>query len=74
MAKGDGTAEQLVLAHHDPEKMKWARDYGAEIKQYFTPNWDAPMGLPNVLRTGKSEIYYDIPDSLLVQVAENEVH
>lgn len=73
MAKGDGTAEQLVLTHRDPEKLKWARDYGAEIQQYFTPDWNAPMGLPKVLRTGKSEAYYDIPDELLRQVAKNEV-
>lgn len=73
MAKGDGTAEQLVMAHRDPEKLQWAKDYGEEIKQYFEPNWDAPVGLPNVLRTGKSEIYYDIPDSLLEQVTENKV-
>lgn len=73
MAKGDGTAEQLVLSHRDPDKLKWAQDFGAEIRQYFEPNWDAPRGLPNVLRTGKPEIYYDIPDSLLEQVAKNQV-
>lgn len=73
IAKEDGTAEQLVLTHRDPEKVKSAVEYGKEIKQYFTPRWDAPQGLPNVLRTGKSETYDDIPDSLLVQVAQNEV-
>ncbi len=73
MAVGDGTAEQLVLAHRDPEKLKWAKDYLEEISQYFTPDWNASTGLPNVLRTGKAEIYYDIPDALLQQVAKNEV-
>jgi GAF domain-containing protein len=73
IAKGDGTAEQLVLAHRDPEKLAWANDLMEEIRQYFEPRWDAPRGLPNVLRTGKSEIYYDIPDALLVEVAENQV-
>lgn len=73
MAKGDGTAEQLVMAHRDPEKLKWAKEYGEEIRQYFTPRWDSPTGLPNVLRSGKPEIYYDIPETLLEQVAENEV-
>lgn len=73
MAKGDGTAEQLIVTHRDPEKLKWAKEYGEEIKQYFEPNWDAPQGLPNVLRTGKSEIYYDIPEELLERVTENEI-
>lgn len=73
VAKEDGTAEQLMLMHRDPEKVKWAIEYGEEIKQYFSPRWDAPQGLPNVLRTGESETYYDIPDSLLMQLAENEV-
>lgn len=73
MAKGDGTAEQLVMAHQDPAKIEWAKEYGEEIKQYFEPDWNAPRGLPNVLRTGKPEIYYEIPDALLAQVAENEV-
>lgn len=73
MAKGDGTAEQLLMAHQDPAKLEWAKEYGEEVKQFFTPNWDAPLGLPNVLRTGKPEIYYEIPDSLLKQVAENDV-
>lgn len=73
LAKGDGTAEQLVMAHQDPEKIKWAKEFGEEIKQYFEPRWDSPTGLPNVLRTGKSELYSDIPDALLQAVAENEV-
>ncbi len=73
MAKGDGTAEQLVLAHQDPAKLQWAKDYGEEIKQYFEPDWNSPRGLPNVLRTGKAEIYHDIPDALLAQAAKNEV-
>src|SRR5207302_206829 len=73
MAKDDGTAEQLILAHRDPAKLQWAKEYRAEIRQYFEPDWNSPQGLPNVLRTGKSEIYYDIPIELLKQVAKNEV-
>lgn len=73
MAKGDGTAEQLILTHRDPVKLQWAKDYGAEIRQYFEPDWNAPRGLPNVLRTGKAEIYYDVPIELLKQAAKNEV-
>lgn len=73
IANGDGTAEQLLMAHRDPAKLEWAKEYGEEIKQYFKPNWNAPRGLPNVLRTGKSEIYYEISDTLLKQAAENDI-
>lgn len=73
IALPDGTAEQLVMAHKDPAKIQWAEDLQAEIQQYFEPDWNAPTGLPHVLRTGLPEIYYDIPDELLVAVSKNEV-
>jgi signal transduction histidine kinase len=69
MAKGDGTADQLAIAHKDPDKLTWA----SEIQRYFPPRWDAPNGLPNVLRTGQPEIYEEITDEMLVAVAENEL-
>lgn len=69
--KEDGSVEQLALAHDDPDKVEWAAAYAAEISPYFA-DFDAPFGLPNVLRTGEAELYPEIPDSLLAQVAQNE--
>lgn len=71
--KDDGTADQLVLAHQDPAQVQWAETYIAEIRQTFASRRDSPIGLPNVLRTGKAEIYPDVTDALLQQVAENEL-
>lgn len=68
----DGNAEQLVTAHSDPEKLNWAQNYIQEIERFFELDWKAPHGLPNVLRTGKAELYPEIPDELLVRVAQNE--
>ncbi|HZQ10936.1 MAG TPA: GAF domain-containing protein, partial [Anaerolineae bacterium] len=73
IAKDDGTAELLVLSHKDPQKVKWAQDYGQEIRQYFTPDWNSPRGLPHVLRSGESEIYYDLPDEFLQRVTQNQM-
>ena len=35
---------------------------------------NAPTGTPNVVRTGKSEIYSEIPDELIVAAAIDEKH
>ncbi len=48
-----GAVHQLAIAHVDPKQVKWAREYNKR----HPPRMDTPTGLPNVLRTGKSEIY-----------------
>jgi signal transduction histidine kinase len=61
---------QLVVAHVDPEKVKWAK----EINRRYPPDPSAGTGVPQVIRTGKPELYPDIPDELLVAAAINEEH
>jgi PAS domain S-box-containing protein len=58
----DETVQRLAVAHIDPEKVKWAY----ELSRRYPPDPDAPTGLYEILRTGKSELYPDIPDSMLV--------
>jgi PAS domain S-box-containing protein len=53
---------RLAVAHVDPDKVELAWELAAK----YPPLLDAPTGLPNVLRTGRSELYADIPDELLV--------
>ncbi|MCL5999354.1 MAG: PAS domain S-box protein [Chloroflexi bacterium] len=57
----DASVQQLAVAHVDPGKvaviLEWQRDHPS--------NWDAPTGIPSVLRTGRSEFYPDIPDELI---------
>ncbi len=71
IAKPDGTAQQLVLAHKDPALLKWAEEFAATVRQYFS-NEDTSRGLAHVLRTGRPEIYYSITDAQLEAVAKNE--
>jgi PAS domain S-box-containing protein len=62
-----GTISQLAVAHVDPEKVKWAH----ELRKIYPPDPMGKQGLPNVLRTGKSEMYADIPEEVLVASARD---
>jgi PAS domain S-box-containing protein len=66
----DGEVRRLAVAHVDPAKVEWARELGERYP--YEP--DAPRGVPVVLRTGKSELYAEIPDELLVAAAKDEEH
>jgi PAS domain S-box-containing protein len=66
----DGQLRQLALAHANPEKVRWAH----ELSQRYPPDPNAPSGGPNVLRTGRPELYTDIPDELLAAGAVDEEH
>ena len=51
----------VALAHVDPEKVAYAR----ELQQRYPTNPDALTGAPNVVRTGKSEIYPEITEEMI---------
>lgn len=68
MLAEDGAIEQLAVAHVDPDKVQWAR----ELNKANPPDPHAPTGVPNVLRTGRSEFYPLITDEMLVAAAKNE--
>jgi PAS domain S-box-containing protein len=54
---GDMGIELVALAHRDPERLKRAE----ELDRLLPTPADAPRGIANVLRTGESELYPDIP-------------
>jgi serine phosphatase RsbU (regulator of sigma subunit) len=60
-----GTFEQIAVAHVDPEKVRWAW----ELAERYPPDPDAPTGAPNVIRTGRSELYPEIDEALLQAAA-----
>jgi signal transduction histidine kinase len=66
----DGVPRQVAVAHVDPEKARWAR----ELNQRYPARLEATSGVPNVLRTGKAEIYSDITDEMLVAGAIDDEH
>ncbi len=61
----DGSIEPLVVAHVDPQKVQWAR----ELRKKYPIKMDAPYGIPQVLRTGVSELVPFISDDMLVAAA-----
>jgi PAS domain S-box-containing protein len=57
---GDSGIELVALAHRDPERLRRAE----ELDRVLPTPTDAPRGIANVLRTGESELYPDIPHLL----------
>ena len=65
-----GVPQQLALAHVDPSKIRWAE----EIQERYPPAMNSPTGVPNVIRTGRSELHSEISDDLLLQGAIDGEH
>ncbi|HZI19325.1 MAG TPA: PAS domain S-box protein [Pyrinomonadaceae bacterium] len=68
--KGDGTLKRLAVAHVDPSKVELAH----ELDRRYPPDLSDPAGLPNVLRTGRSEFYPEITDEVLEAVTHDPEH
>jgi PAS domain S-box-containing protein len=66
----DGEVRRLAVAHVDPAKVEWAR----ELSERYPYDPDATRGVPAVLRTGRSELYPEVSDALLVAAAKDEEH
>jgi PAS domain S-box-containing protein len=66
----DHSLKRLAVAHVDPRKVEWAY----ELQKRYPPDMNASLGVPNVLRTGKSEIYPEIKDEMLVAAARDDEH
>jgi signal transduction histidine kinase len=61
---------RVALVHRDPARMEWAR----EFQKRLPSRGAAPQGVAHVIRTGKSRIYTDIPDSMLIALAQDAEH
>jgi PAS domain S-box-containing protein len=66
----EGRIAPVAVSHSDPSKVELAR----ELQRRWPPRPDAKNGTPNVLRTGRSELYSEIPDEVLIQGAQDEEH
>jgi PAS domain S-box-containing protein len=66
----NGAPREVAVAHVDPDKVKWAK----EISEKFPPDPNATTGVPQVIRTGKPELYPEIPDEMLSAAAVNDEH
>ena len=66
----NGDIRSVAVAHADPGKVELAH----ELRERYPPDPDAETGVPNVIRTGRPELYSRIPDELLVESARDEEH
>jgi PAS domain S-box-containing protein len=67
---GAAASTQLAVAHVDPAKVAFARELGRR----YSPDPHAAAGVPNVLRTGRSELYSVIPQEMLEAGAVDDDH
>jgi len=58
---GATVPSQVAVVHADPAKVQFARELGAR----YPPDPSATSGVPQVIRSGKSELYAEIPAALL---------
>ena len=63
----DETTQRVAVANVDPAKVAFAY----ELQRRYPVDIDAPTGVPHVLRTGESEFYPVITDSMLVAGARD---
>ncbi|HEX4478996.1 MAG TPA: ATP-binding protein [Polyangiaceae bacterium] len=64
------TPRLAVVAHVDPSKVAFARD----LRDRYPPDSKAPQGVPEVIRTGRPELYTEIPAALLEGAAQDAEH
>src|SRR5438132_6325718 len=61
---------RVALVHRDPSRSEWAK----EFQKKFSAKTAAPHGVAHVMRTRKARIYTDIPDSMLIALAQDAEH
>jgi PAS domain S-box-containing protein len=66
----NGGLRRLATAHVDPAKVAYAH----QLHERYRPDPDAERGVPQVTRTGRSELYREIPAELLDQAAVDDEH
>src|SRR3954454_20444000 len=57
----DGPIQAVAVAHVDPERVALA----PEIRRRDPPDTSATSGIPNAIRTGRSDLYEAITDEVL---------
>ena len=66
----DGSVERLATAHEDPDKVSLA----IRLQEGYPTDPEAASGVPNVLRTGRPELYPEVTDATLEAVAQDPEH
>jgi PAS domain S-box-containing protein len=66
----DGSIREIALAHRDPSRITFVR----ELQERYPPDPDAATGVPAVIRRGEPELVPHIPEELLRDAAQDELH
>ncbi|HEY4102802.1 MAG TPA: PAS domain S-box protein [Polyangiaceae bacterium] len=70
LEEGERLPSRLAVAHVDPAKVELAQ----ELAERYPPDPDHPSGVLSVLQTGRSQLYPEIQDELLVVGARDSEH
>ena len=65
----DGCIANVAVAHADPDRVAHARS----LQELFPPDPEASTGVPNVLRTGASELYAEVDRAVIDSVPDEEL-
>ncbi len=64
----EGQCELVELYHKDPAQVQWAKT----LREKFPIDPNASIGAPQVVRSGRSELYSEITDEMLIALVKNE--
>ncbi|MGD0676349.1 MAG: ATP-binding protein [Polyangiaceae bacterium] len=67
---GSKIPRQVAVAHVDESKVRFARELG----ERYPPDPKARTGVPEVIRSGRSELYTEIPQEMLERAARDPEH
>ncbi len=65
-----GELHSVVVAHADEAKVELAR----QLRERYPVDPRSETGVPNVIRTGNTELYPEVPDEMLAEAARDEEH
>lgn len=68
--EGARVPKQLAVAHSDPKMLEFARTFAEK----YPDDPRAPSGIPNVLRTGRAELYSELTDAMVAASAVDAEH
>jgi PAS domain S-box-containing protein len=70
LAGDNGGTRNVAVAHADPDRLALAD----ELRTRYPPDPSSPRGAPNVIRTGRPELFSTIGDELIVEAAVDGEH
>ena len=65
-----GSLHSVVVAHADEARVELAR----RLRERYPVDPRSETGVPNVIRTGQTEVYPEVTDEILAEAAQDETH